>query len=341
MIEAKETIIGNIASSSSLSGSLNKGVEYIDPVTQEKATTPTKEQQVLVPDDGFTGLSKVTIEPIPDEYIVPTGAIDIDKVGTYDVTDYVEANVEFDMSDATATSGDIASGKTAYTSEGLVTGTGALAPIVEKGLRIDGYDSKGFVNEITVLGLTELPNYYLNTAGKGWCNGSNVKVHLPNNLKKLGEYALAEFTNLVEINIPDSIEYFGDRVFYNNKKMPLDKLPPNLKNSGNYCYYNCALVSFSTIPKGITILWQNEYYGCKAITELTCEGNITQVSANCFTNSGLKKISFPNNTQVPSLVGSTAFNNTPLETIEVPSALLEQWKSATNWSAKASIIVGI
>lgn len=211
---------------------------------------------------------------------------------------------------------------------------------VTKGLRIDKYDSNGYATEITILGLKELPTYYLNTAGKGWCKGSSVKVNLPNNLWKINEYAFAEFTNLEVINIPDTVEYFGDRVFYNNKKMPLDKLPPNLKGSGNYCYYNCALVSFSTIPKGITILWQNEYYGCKGITELTCEGNITQVSANCFTNSGLKKISFPNNTQVPS-VQTTSFNNTPLERIEVPSALLDQWKTATNWSAKASIIVGI
>lgn len=72
MIEAKETLTGSITSSSTLGGTLNKAIEYISPTTQEKIVTPKKEQQIVVPDDGVFALSKVTVEPIPDEYLIKT-----------------------------------------------------------------------------------------------------------------------------------------------------------------------------------------------------------------------------------------------------------------------------
>lgn len=60
---------------------------------QEKEVVPTKEQQEVVPDKNYDGLSKVIIDKIPDEYIIPTGNIEIIENGIYDVKEKENATV--------------------------------------------------------------------------------------------------------------------------------------------------------------------------------------------------------------------------------------------------------
>lgn len=60
-------------------------VADIPAVLQEKTATPTKQPQVVLPDANFEGMSKVTLKAIPDEYIIPTGSINITENNTYNV----------------------------------------------------------------------------------------------------------------------------------------------------------------------------------------------------------------------------------------------------------------
>lgn len=62
-------------------------VADIPAVLQEKTAIPTKQPQVVLPDVNFEGMSKVTLEAIPDEYIIPTGSINITENNTYNVKD--------------------------------------------------------------------------------------------------------------------------------------------------------------------------------------------------------------------------------------------------------------
>ena len=64
---------------------------------QEKEVIPTKEKQEIVPDKNYDGLSKVIVDKIPDEYIIPTGNIEITKNGIYNVREKETANVNIPM----------------------------------------------------------------------------------------------------------------------------------------------------------------------------------------------------------------------------------------------------
>jgi hypothetical protein len=60
---------------------------------QEKTVTPTKSVQNITPDTNYDGLSKVTVNAIPAEYITPEGTLSITTNGTKDVTQYANVNV--------------------------------------------------------------------------------------------------------------------------------------------------------------------------------------------------------------------------------------------------------
>jgi len=93
MITAKGSLIGKITEKISLYGEVNQKKETIYPELQEKTATPSEQTQEIVADSGVYGLSKVTINPIPSQYIVPSGELDIDSNGNYDVTNKASINV--------------------------------------------------------------------------------------------------------------------------------------------------------------------------------------------------------------------------------------------------------
>lgn len=66
--------------------------QYVDvdvqPNLESKTATPTEESQTITPGTGYDGLSSVTVEAIPSEYIVPSGVLTISEDGDYDCTNY-------------------------------------------------------------------------------------------------------------------------------------------------------------------------------------------------------------------------------------------------------------
>lgn len=60
---------------------------------QQKEVTPTKDTQQVSADSDYNALSMVTVKPIPDEYIVPSGNQNITENGSYDIADKASVTV--------------------------------------------------------------------------------------------------------------------------------------------------------------------------------------------------------------------------------------------------------
>lgn len=95
---------------------------------QSKTVTPSESQQTISPDSGYSGLSVVTVDPIPSEYVKPSGTLSITENGSHDVTNYASAEVNvpstgINTGDATANAGDLVKNKTAYVNGKKITGT--------------------------------------------------------------------------------------------------------------------------------------------------------------------------------------------------------------------------
>lgn len=63
------------------------------PTAQSKTVTPTKLTQNVTPDANYDYLSAVTVNPIPNQYIIPSGTKNITTNGTSDVTNYASVSV--------------------------------------------------------------------------------------------------------------------------------------------------------------------------------------------------------------------------------------------------------
>lgn len=107
--------------------------------TQSKNINPTESQQIIVPDANYDGLSSVTINAIPSNYVGSGVTRQANKTITptksaqtaIQAGSYAEGAVTVEAipseyiitSDATATDADIAYGKTAYVNGSKITGT--------------------------------------------------------------------------------------------------------------------------------------------------------------------------------------------------------------------------
>lgn len=76
---------------------LSQVIVYKAP-TETIEITPTKEVQTKQPSGDAVGYSEVTVKPIPDNYIIPSGTLEITGNGTYDVSDKASAVVNVSTS---------------------------------------------------------------------------------------------------------------------------------------------------------------------------------------------------------------------------------------------------
>lgn len=217
--------------------------------------------------------------------------------------------------------------------------------------------SLGAVSE--KINLTQLPESLF------WGCSELANVVIPNGITRIQPYAFKGCSSLTSIHIPSSVQYIYTTSATGSTERGMFAGCNNLTSltvDENNPYYdsrdNCnAIISVNnqlvfgckntTIPTSVTSIGEGAFYGCKALTSITIPTNITSIlKASFLYCSYLKTITMLSETP-PTLstsvfehiIGSTAHGKAPLQEIRVPASAVETYKSATNWSVYADIIV--
>ena len=96
-----------------------------------KAVIPTNQFQIVKPDAGYDGLKAVTVAPIPNEYIMPEGTLEISENGEYDVTAFANVDVDVEPNLGEITANITASGTYEYIPTGEYEGLSKVTVTVE------------------------------------------------------------------------------------------------------------------------------------------------------------------------------------------------------------------
>lgn len=196
---------------------------------------------------------------------------------------------------------------------------------VTKGLVINEYDEEGYPIDASIIGITELPSYFLYSY-TGRTSGNYTKY--------------GYFKNLNTLKLPENITTIPDYFAYGCSSLNIDKIPNDVTSIGKYAFFGCSLYnSPKEMPSSVTTIKENSF-AYSSITELTVlSNNLTLIENYAFYQSSITTIKFPNITSVPTL-GTNVFGGSRLSKggIYVPDDLVESFKSATNWSSKADQI---
>ena len=225
---------------------------------QEKEVTPTKQEQNIFADTGYE-LEKVIVKPIPSEYIVPIGSVDIVENGIYNVKDKVTANVNIPEKQL---------GTKTITKNGIYKATDD---------NLDGYSEV----EVETSGVDINDYFETNYTGNDY---SYFIKKVPNNILIKGtscSYMFGNFKMLSEIpNLDTSkVTDMSGMFYYCSSLTTIPQLDTSKVTDMQNMFYYCS--SLTTIPElntsSVTDM-QNMFYDCRSLT------TIPELDASSVTN---------------------------------------------------------
>ena len=165
-------------------------------------------------------------------------------------------------------------------------------------------------------------------------------VTIPNSVNTLGDYAFAYDSGLTSITIPDSVTIIGEDAFYKCTSLSSVTIGSGLTSVGDDIFAYCSSITNVSITEGLTKLGYSMFNNCVKLSSVVIPSTIEYIGGNAFSYcSGLTSVTCLAENP-PELGDTAAFYNSTCP-IYVPSASVDAYKSATNWSTYASRIKAI
>ena len=133
--------------------------------------------------------------------------------------------------------------------------------------------------------------------------------------------------------------YYGN--FYYNTALEVISIPHNISSISGYAFYYCMSLRNLTLPEGLTTINDDAFSECYGLNSIVFPSSLLSISGWAFNGTGLSIFDFSCAAIVPSISYDTIVPVTNNFVIKVPSALYDEWISATNWCELADLIVPV
>ena len=172
---------------------------------------------------------------------------------------------------------------------------------------------------------------------------SLASITIPNSVTSIGNYAFYSCHSLASITIPTSVTSIGANAFYSCYSLASITIPNSVTSIGNYVLSSCHSLASITIPNSVTSIGNDAFSNCRSLASITIPTGVTSIGDSAFFRCyGMRYYDFSACTAIPTLSGTYAFYDIPSDCqMLIPSALYNNWKSATNWATYASYMVSV
>ena len=203
-----------------------------------------------------------------------------------------------------------------------------------------------------VFGANIVSNTYENGVGK---------ITFDGDVTSIGNYAFDNCQSLASIDIPESVTSIGESAFYSCTALSSITIPEGVTSIGKTAFSTCRSLTSINIPKGVTTIENYAFYSCSSLRNIDIPKGVTSIGKSAFSACLFTSITIPNSvisidssafawcnllttvycqSITPPTIGTNAFRNNTTPTIYVPTASVDTYKSATNWSTYADYITG-
>lgn len=164
---------------------------------------------------------------------------------------------------------------------------------------------------------------------------------IPNSVNTIGDAAFGACSAMTECSLPSGIQSIGNSAFTNSISLAFINLPNGITSLGSAAFRGCKNFRYINIPNSLTTIPSYCFYDCDGISDIELHSGITTIGDYAFYNcDGIYSMTLHSTT--PPTLGSNALANTRTNLkIYVPSASVNAYKTATNWSNYANKIYPI
>ena len=167
-------------------------------------------------------------------------------------------------------------------------------------------------------------------------------INIPSGITSIGGSAFRNCSSLTSVTIPNTVTSIGINAFQSCIGLTSITMGNSVTTIREYAFYGCSALTSITIPNSVTSIEGRVFQNCTGLTSVTIGNSVTSIANEVFRNcSSLASVTILATTP-PTLSNANAFaGNASGRKIYVPSASVETYKTAANWSTYAADIEAI